>query len=172
MAAPNHVLARLGAGLQKVYLAVTGGAVAQAGMVVQTGADGFIDDSMIHSTLVPVPISLPAAVAIGAGKQVNIFNNSGTESVQLADATLATPLRSDGFVLAAVASGGTAKVYRRGGINTALSGLTQDSDYYLGAAGAVTVTQNTTAGQLDQYIGKATAAAVLDQLPPQPTFQN
>lgn len=129
----NHVLARIAGGLQKVYLAVTGGSVAQAGLVVQTGTDGFIDDSMIHPTLVPGPISLPAAVAIRAGKQVNIFNNGGTESVQLADATLATPLRSDGFVLAAVALSATAKVYRRGGVNTALTGLTRDTDYYLGA---------------------------------------
>ena len=172
MAIPNHVLARLAAGFQKVYLAVTGGSVAQASMLVQTGADGFIDDSMIHPSLVPTPISLPAAVAIGAGKQVNIFNNGGVESVQLADATLATPLRSDGFVLAAVAVGATAKVYRRGGVNSALTGLTQDTDYYLGAAGAVTATQNVTTGQLDQYIGKATAAAALDQLQPQPSFLN
>ena len=120
----------------------------------------------------PAPIALPAAVAIPAGSQVNIFNNNGTESVQLADATTTPPLRSDGYVTAAVAKNATASVYRRGGINTGVTGLTQGSDYFLGAAGAATVTQNTTVGQLDQYLGIATSGTTLDQLPPQVAVGN
>ena len=164
------VLARAGAGFKTIYATITGGNVAQANSLVQLGTDGFLDDSVYHPSIVPAPISLPATVAIAAGLQVNIFSSSGTESVQLADATLG--LRSDGYVIAAAAQGATAKVYRRGGINTGLTGLTQDKDYFLGVAGQVTATQNATVGQIDQYIGKAINAAVLDQLPPQPVVQN
>lgn len=160
-------LARAGAGFKTLYAVATGGVAASANSVIQTGSDGFMDDSFIHPSLVPAPISLPAAVAIPAGKQVNIFNNNGTESVQLADATTNPPLRADGFVLTAAQANSPAKVYRRGGANTALSGMTLDLDYFLGAAGGITSTQNTTPGQLDQYIGKATATTLLDQPAPQ-----
>ena len=36
----------------------------------------------------------------------------------------------------------------------------------------MTVTQNVTTGQTDQYIGKATTATTLDQLDPQPHVVN
>lgn len=173
MASPFTMAQRFGAGFRNVVIsALSGGSAAAANLLVQTGADGFIPDSFLHPALVSAPIPLPAAVNIAAGKEVNIFNNNGTISVQLADATASPPLRSDGYVLAAAASGNTAQVYRRGGVNNALSGLTAGADYYLGAAGNVTTTQNTTPGQLDQYIGYATSATALDQLPPQPSFQN
>ena len=163
-------LQKFGAGYKRITLAIADGLSSVPSGLAQTGPDGYLPDALIHPSLVPAPISLPAAVAIGAGKQVNIFSNNGVPSVQLADATL--NLRSDGYVLVAVASGASAAVYRRGGVNTALTGLTPDTDYFLGAAGAVTLTENTTVGQLDQYIGLATSATTLDQPPPQATVQN
>ena len=165
-------LQRFGTGLKTVTMAIANGIGTIANGLVQTGTDGFIPDALIHPALVPAPISLPAAVAIAAGKQVNIFNNNGVPSIQLADATTSPPLRSDGYVSAAVAQGANGNVYRRGGVNTAQTGLTPDNDYFLGAAGAVTITQNTTPGQLDQYIGLATSATTLDQLPSQLPVQN
>ena len=71
----------------------------------------------------------------------------------------------DGFVIAAVASGASATVYRNG-LNTGLSGLTPGADYYLGTtAGTFTATPPSAAGQTLQYAGKAITATSLDVQP-------
>ena len=165
-----NLLARVGKDFKAVYTTLTGGNAALSGYVPQLGAAGTLDASLIDPSALPQALTLPASQAIPAGRQVNIFSNSGTESVRLADATLG--YRADGFVTAAVASGASAKVVALGGQNSALSGLTADTDYYLGASGQPVATQNATAGQLDQYLGKAISATVLNQPPPQLAITN
>lgn len=167
MAAP-YFLQRLGAGYAYVYSTLIGGA-ANANKVVATGPAGTLDASLFPAGIGMDIVMYPATEALAAGAQVNLYNNSGALSARNADATAANGgKKGDGFVIASVTSGGTATIYRSGGVNTGVSGLTPGSDYYLGSGGGVTTTQNVTAGQTDQYIGKASAAGVLDQLPPQP----
>ncbi|MGX5777505.1 hypothetical protein [Methylorubrum zatmanii] len=87
---------------------------------------------------------VPASEALAAGAQVNLWSNGGVLSARNADASAANGgKRSDGFVIGAVSSGASATVYRSGGPNTGLSGLTVSADYYLGTGGQVTATQNT-----------------------------
>ncbi|MGY2052973.1 hypothetical protein [Methylobacterium sp. JK268] len=166
MAAP-YFLQRLGRGFTMVYATVTGG-VPNANKIVATGSAGTLDPTLFPAGIGQDIANYPTSEALAAGAQVNLYNNSGTLTARNADASAANGgKQSDGFVLSAVTSGGTAAVYRNGGLNTGVTGLTPGSDYWLGTGGAVTATQNTTAGQTDQYIGKASAAGVLDQLPPQ-----
>lgn len=171
MPAP-YFLQRLGAGFKQVVATTLGGA-GNADKIVATGAGGLLDISLFPAGIGADILVVPATEALAAGAQVNLWASGGVLSARNADAVAANGgKRSDGFVLAAVASGASATVYRSGGPNTALSGLTPGTDYYLGTGGQVTATQNVTAGQTDQYIGKATSATVLDQVAPQPFVVN
>lgn len=167
-----YFLQRLGTGFQQVLATAVGGA-GNADKLVATGPGGVIGMSLFPAGIGQNMAVVPASEALAAGDQVNLWLNAGVLSARKADATAASAgKRADGFVQSAVASGASATVYRNGGQNTGLTGLVIGTDYYLGAAGAVTPTQNTTSGQTDQYIGKASAANVLDQLPPQPPVVN
>ena len=169
MAVPvPYYLQRLGAGYQYVYATIVGG-IANAYKIVSTDASGTIPASLFPAGIGMDIVIYPATEAIAAGQQVNLYSNAGVLSARNADAASANGgKKADGFVIASVASGANATVYRNGGVNTGVSGLTPGADYYLAAGGGVTTTQNATPGQTDQYIGKASAAGVLDQLPPQP----
>lgn len=165
-------LQRLGTGFRTVVATTLGGA-GNADKVVATGAGGFLDASLFPAGIGQDILTVPATEAIAAGAQINLWNNSGVLSMRNADATAASAgKKSDGFVQSAVASGASGQAYRTGGPNTGVTGLTVGSDYFLGAGGAVTTVQNVNSGQTDQYIGKATAANVLDQLAPQPFVVN
>lgn len=105
--------------------------------------------------------SLMAAEALVAGDFVHVFADSGVAKVQKANATDTTK-PADGFVLAAVAPGALAKVYGPGQVNTALSGLTPGSKYWLSTTGGAAASAAPAAsGNGDQEIGKALSANAL-----------
>lgn len=106
-------------------------------------------------------ITFNASEGLGAGDLVNIFDDSGTAKVRLADAS--ANKQADGFVLAAVTNGNPASVYSSG-FNDELSGLTGGVEYYLSASvpGGVTATAPTGSGNLVQRVGKAINATELD----------
>ena len=167
MAVP-YFLQRFGSGYAYVYATLLGG-TANANKVVATGSAGTLDVSLFPAGIGMDIVMYPASEALAAGAQVNLYNATNVLTARNADATAANGgKKGDGFVIAAVTSGSQATVYRNGGLNTGVSGLSPGQDYYLGSGGGVTTTQNVTPGQTDQYIGKASAAGVLDQLPPQP----
>ena len=171
MPAP-YFLQRLGTGFQGV-LATTLGGVANAFRIVSTGSAGVLDISLFPAGIGQDVEPFPASENLAAGAQVNLWTSSGTRSARNSDASAASGGKpSHGFVLAAVTSGQTAMVYRSGGLNTSQSGLTPGANYFLGAGGAVTATQNTTSGQTDQFIGTAESATVLRQAADQPFVVN
>ena len=147
-------------GKEKLDSAIsTSAGVADANKIVQTDSTGRFD-----SSLMPVGIGADTQEIVSfedlvAGDFVNIFDDGGTVSVRKADATNARD--ANGFVLSGVTAPALATVYFEG-TNTQLSGMTGGARQYLGTAGGVTETPNTTTGQLHQYLGKASSATELN----------
>lgn len=147
------------------------------GVVISAGASNAgdivaLDDSgRLDSSVMPVGIgantqSIPASEALSAGNFVNFYSNAGVLNVRKADNS--NGRRADGFVLAAVASGATATVYPMDSVNSALSGLTPATEYFLGTAGGVvatpldeTLTANQGVGKISQLLGTSKSATEL-----------
>lgn len=112
-----------------------------------------------------MPVGIGAEVVIAASSEnltagdfVNLYNNAGTINVRKADATTNTK-PAHGFVIANVTSPANATVYMESNNNTTVSGLTVGSDYFLSTTpGGITTTAPSTAGNIVQFIGRATTA--------------
>ncbi len=144
-------------------LVVSGGAV-DAGKLVALGDDGRLDDSVMPVGIGADTQPAVAMETLGAGKYVQFHNDAGVFSVRLADNSNNRP--ADGFVLAEFAASSTATVYPLDSTNTALSGLTIGSRYWLGTAGGVIAVPLDEAdagnsGKVSQYLGKAKSATEL-----------
>lgn len=164
MAAPRF-LQKLGSGFQEVVATVLGGA-GNGEKIVSTNTSGVLDPSLFPAGIGADIVTVPASEALAAGAAVNLWANSGATNARNADGSVANGGKKiDGFVVAAVASGATAIVYRNG-LNTGLTGLSPGLDYYLGTtAGTFTTTAPSAAGQTLQYAGKAITATSLDVQP-------
>jgi hypothetical protein len=99
------------------------------------------------------PASLIASVALSRGQAVNIFNGQ----LRLADASLSRP--AVGVVTRAAAIGQAAEIMLLAGLATGLSGLTPNTLYYLGNAGALTTTRPVSG--VAQCVGYALSATEL-----------
>lgn len=166
MAAPKFLQAIAGI-ISTVTAAVVGGA-GSANQLVATNGAGLLDISFMPAGIGADVVTATATEALSAGALVNLWNNSGVLGARNADSSSASGGKKvSGFVLAAVASGGTASVYRSGQ-NSALTGLTPGADYWLSTAGAATTTPDTASGRTTQFVGTATAAGVLDVQPGAP----
>lgn len=121
----------------------------------KSGTFAFLDD------ITSVGANFVASENLTAGGLVNVWDDSGTLKVRLADASASK--QADGYVLADVDLGDPATVYSQG-TNGQLSGLTAGLEQYLSASvpGGVTSTMPTGSGHLVQRIGKAFSATALD----------
>jgi hypothetical protein len=154
--------------VKQLFTAIASSAgVADALKIVSTDSSGRLD-----STLMPVGVAadtqtVVASEALSGGDFVNVFDNAGTPNVRKADADNNRP--ASGFVLSAVASAANATVYRSGS-NTALTGLTAGTYYYLGVtAGAVSTGVPALSGNnLVQGLGYAVSATAIAFQPTQP----
>lgn len=149
MAAPRY-LANISGFITMVVAAVT----SAANSIVATDSTGRIDISMMPVGIIADTVIATASEAISAGALVNFYNNAGTINVRNADSTNASK-PAHGFVLASVLSSGTATVYNLGQQNTAATGLTVGSVYFLSTVGALTATPPSTSGNLVQEVGVA-----------------
>jgi hypothetical protein len=150
------------AGFPDVLAAVQASAgAADAGKIPALNASGFIDPTMMNGVGPDQLASVLASEAIAAGAIVNLYNNSSVINVRNADASAASRGKiAIGYAPAAILNAASGAVYMSG-IITGLSGLTIMSAYFLGAAGALTTTVNTTAGQTNQFVGWALSATTL-----------
>ena len=140
--------------------------VADAGKIIVLDASGQIDPSMIPASGV---ISYEASEALDAGDYVNLFNDSGTVRMRKADNSNSRP--ADGYVLSAVSALATGSFNElHVGQNTALSGLTLGSRYFLDTAGDVTTTAPTSSGDTVQCLGIAVNATTIQQQPEDPVL--
>lgn len=143
---------------QMLPTAVSTGAANGGDIVALTDA-GVLDISMMPAGIGPTTVTIPATEAIGAGKLVNFYWNSGVMSARLADASTAGK-RANGYAIAAASSGANVTVYRSG-VNSQVSGLSGVDVYLATTPGGVTSTAPTGAGQLVQLVGSALSATSL-----------
>ena len=129
-----------------------------ANEIVSTNGSGVIDATLLPPGVAPKSVTVTASGALAAGDFVNIFDNLGTLTAQLADES--TGLNANGFVTAAIpdTTTGTAFV---AGVNNQVSGLTPGDSYWLSTAGGVTTTPPTTEDGVQQPLGIALSATEL-----------
>lgn len=156
----NKFLTFLADKTQLVTAIVSSAGVGDANKIISTGSDGLISPTLMPTGIGADTQTVVASEALSAGDWVNVFDNTGTPNVRKADAN---PERAaTGFVLSSVSSAANATVYRSG-TNTALTGLTTGTYYYLSTtAGLTTATAPTTSGDIIQglgYAGSSTAIA-------------
>jgi len=132
-----------------------------AGAIVALDSSGRVDVSVLPVGVGPDVALILASENIGAGKYVNIWNNTGTPNVRLADNSNSRD--AHGFLKDAVTSGNTATVYFEG-TNDDLGGLTPGNRIYLGTAGGITNTPPTFAGgaAISQFVGYAISATEIN----------
>lgn len=156
MPAPRYLALDAQGRTVETVAASTGGA-GDAEKVVSLDASGRLPLAMMPVGVGASTVTVNASEALAAGDFVNFHDSTGAR-VRKADAT--NGRAAHGFTLAAVASGSPATVFF-GGENTANTGLTVGTEYFLGAAGAETATPTTTAGQILQRLGVAVSASSL-----------
>lgn len=155
-------LSSTGQQIQKTPLQVSSGA-ASAGQIAVLGSNGKFDPSMYNPG---ADSSRPvvASETIGAGKFVNYHLVAGALNCRLADNS--NNRAAHGFSIAGGAAAASVTVYDLDAVNSALTGLTIASDYFLGTAGtAVTPSPDPTTaatGTLIQKLGLALSATELD----------
>jgi hypothetical protein len=134
--------------LTRIAATVTSAGAANAGDIVALDASGRLD-----LTVMPVGIGadtqvVVASEALVANNLVNVYDNGGTPAVRKADNS--NGRRANGFVLANVANGASATVYRDG-TNTGITAPI--GDVFLGVSGGVTATAPTATGTIIQPVG-------------------
>lgn len=157
MAAPTFV-DRIAGKFKQLRAAI----VATPDSIVGTDSTGRIDVSFLPVGVGPEVTICVSSENLTAGNFVNLYLNGGIITARKADATDTTK-PAHGFVLASTTSPANATVYRVSQVNTALSGLTIGSDYYLSTTpGAVEIAPGPSAtGNLSQRLGIASKTTEL-----------
>lgn len=145
---------------EKITVQTSAGA-GDADKILSLDSTGRIDSSMMPTGIGADTRTAPAFEALLAGNLVNFFLDAGVTKVRKADASVAGK-ETDGYVLAAVASGANAIVYREG-TNAQVTGLTIGVEHFLSATvpGAATTVIPSGSGNVVQYVGKAFSATEL-----------
>lgn len=149
--------------LPKRMTATDAGGTGHENQIPQLDATGRLADSMMPVGLAAETVTCAASEDLAGGDVVNLWSDSGTLKARKADASAANAGKQvDGFTLEAVTSGNNATVNKEGN-NTALTGLTIGSIYYLSGStpGAVTSTPPSTTGHLLQRVGRAISTTEL-----------
>jgi len=111
--------------------------VAEAGDILALGTDGKLDVSVLPIGVGPDVQVIEASEALAAGDYVNIYDDSGSSRVRLADNS--NGREAHGWVKASVSSAANATVYFEGPNDGAATG-TVGERAYLGVAGAIITT--------------------------------
>ncbi len=161
---PQGFLARDSGKTKQVRAIDTSAGAADAGKIPALDSSGRLNANMLPVGIGASTTIAPASEALGAGTFVNFWQDAGAMKVRLADNS--NGRQADGFVLAAVTNAANATVYPLDATNTAQTGLTAGSRYWLGTAGAVTATpldatDTANVNKVDQYLGIAKSATEL-----------
>lgn len=163
--AANKYIALVSGKLKEVIATVVSTGVSEANKIVALDSTGKLDVSVMPSGVSAEVIVVATSENLTAGQFVNLYDNGGTITARKADATTnAKP--AHGFVLDSTTSPANATVYFESQQNSALTSLTVGADYYLSTTpGGVTSTPPSSAGNIVQYIGRATSATNLPFIP-------
>ena len=160
-----------GAGF-KEYAPVTSGGTANAGAIPGLNAAGQLDPTMMPPGVAADQQGVTASEAIAAGALVNMWTSSGAVLARNADGSTSGK-QADGYVTAAVVSGGTATVLFNG-INPAPVGAVSAGLAYLSdtAVGNLMSAGATTAGHTYQQVGVVISGGQLQFNPQQPIVRS
>ena len=147
--------------LSIVNAKTTSAGASDSGKLPALDASGRVDNSFMPVGIGADTAAIAASEALAAGDLVNIYNNASVANCRKADGSTSGK-EAHGFVLAAVASGGTATVYFEG-TNTQCSGLTPGAQFLSSvAAGKSLSTAPTGTGKVVQRVGFAVSATALN----------
>ena len=157
-------LARVAGKTKQIFAIIASVGAGDAGKIPALDSSGKLDMSFMPAGIGTDTQIIEASEALSAGNFVNIWSDSGSVKVRLADNS--NGRAADGFVLDAVSSSANATVYPLDGTNSELTGLTPGAEYWLGTAGGVTntpldETDVANANKISQYLGKAKSATEL-----------
>lgn len=151
----GQATAALGLKTSTTTVSVSGAAAPSAGQVLQATSDTaaqWVTPVQGNST------SVTTSEILAAGDFVNIWNSSGAKA-RKADAT--TDKRAHGYVLAGVASGGTATVYFDG-TNNQVTGQTPGTVFLTTTPGIAGASAPSGTGNIVQALGVATSATSIN----------
>lgn len=137
----------------------TSAGAGDSGKLVALDGSGRIDSTMMPVGVGADTATITASEALAAGDFVNVWNSSGPK-VRKADATTAGK-EAHGFVLSSVSSSASATVYFEG-TNTAVTGQTPGPVFLSATAGLAASTAPSSAGNVVQRIGFATATNAIN----------
>jgi hypothetical protein len=163
--AGNKYISNNAGTLTEVAANQTSAGAGDAGKIVALDATGKLDQTMMPVGIAADVAVITASEALSAGDFVNVWNSTGAKA-RKADASTSGK-EAVGFVLSAVSNGAAATVYFEG-TNTGVTGLTPGLNFLSTTPGAATATAPSTAGQVVQRIGYATAATALNFEPQEP----
>ena len=144
--------------------------VADASKPIKTDSTGKLDLSLMPVGIGPDTQDIICTENLSAGEFVNMYNNLGTIAVRKADRSNNRP--AHGFVIQNYTAAQIAKVYKDSE-NNALAGLTLGAYYFLGLAGAASLTPPAAgSGHLLQALGVAMSATELDVEIQKPVTRN
>lgn len=138
---------------EKIMTPVTTGGAGNANRIISTAANGYIDPSILPSTS-SMSESVTATAAISANTAVNVYYAGSVKSVRPADNTAAGS-EANAWASAAITNGAVGTVIVGQQIVTGMTGLIQDTKYYLGTAGTLVTTPPTASGNVVQAVGVA-----------------
>ena len=138
----------------------TSAGAGDSGKIPGLDGSGRLDSSMMPVGIGADTASITASEALSAGDLVNVWNSTGAK-VRKADASTSGK-EAHGFVLSSVSNGASATVYFEG-TDTQVTGLTPGVVFLSASTpGLATGTAPSTAGQVVQRVGLATAATALN----------
>lgn len=134
--------------------------------IVSTNADGKIDLTLIPEGIGDSANTFPATETMSAGAFVNLFDDTGTAKIRLADNSNGRP--AHGFIKTAASTGETVTVYHLGATNTYLA-VEIGARYYLGTTGSVVKLpvdpDSAASGTIHQFLGIAKSTTELVTTP-------
>lgn len=140
---------------------INASATSSANKIVKMDGTGRIASGILPVGIGADTIDIVASEALAAGDVVNVYNNSSVANCRKADGST-TGKEAHGFVLASVASLGTATVYFEG-TNTQATSLTPGRQWLSAVTpGKSAAAAPTAAGQTVQVVGFATSATAFN----------
>jgi hypothetical protein len=147
--------------LTEVQPITTSAGVGDADKIAQLDSSGRWDVSLMPVGIGAEVTIVPSFENLTAGNFVNLFNNAGTVNSRKADATT-NAKNAHGFTLATVTAPASSTIYGISTKNTALTGLTVGTDYWLATtAGGVTTTAPSSSGNYVQELGTSESTTAM-----------
>jgi hypothetical protein len=138
----------------------TSAGAGDSGKLPALDSSGRLDSSFLPVGIGADTAAIATSESLSAGKFVNIWNNSGSPAVRLADATTVGK-EAHGFVLSSFTHPATATVYFEGS-NNSITSAVAGNVFLSTTPGGFTSTAPSTTGNVVQKLGVAVSATTIN----------